>query len=167
MEIVAALIAALAGLAAGYIAGKQATRFEYEKETRLAVAEVAKGIGVATHSISWLTWRAKYQPEHLSIDHVDAFDVDMHRLYPELTGSLAVLAALNKRVYESVRSLVGRVYDLDDRVAQATTSVRDQVEGAASTLAEFHSQAQELDRHLRDGLGDIMDLVPKQKPLAS
>lgn len=159
MEVAAAIIGALAGLLAGYLAGRQASRLEYEKETRHAAAQVARGIGAAIHTISWLTWRAKSQPQHLRVKHVDAFDRDMHLLYPELTGSLALVAALNKNVYDRLRKVVDKVYALDVRVAESTTSVRDGAEGAAALVAAHHGEAQALERSLKEDLKDLMTFV--------
>ena len=161
MEVAAAIIGALAGLLAGYLAGRQASRLEYEKETRHAAAQVARGIGAAIHTISWLTWRAKSQPQHLSVEHVDAFDKDMHLLYPELTGSLALVAALNKDVYDRLRNIVDKVYALDVRVAESTTSVRDGAEGAAALVAAHHGEAQAMERSLKEDLKDLMNFVPQ------
>lgn len=160
MEVVAAIIGALAGLLAGYLAGRQASRLEYEKETRHASAQVARGIGAAIHTISWLTWRAKFQPQHLSVEHVDAFDRDMHSLYPELTGSLALVAALDMKIYDRLREVVDEVYALDVRVAESTTPVRDGTKGAAALVAAHHGEAQALERSLMKDLEGLMNAVP-------
>jgi len=163
MELLAAFIGASAGLLAGFFAGRRASRLEYEKESRQAVTQVARGIGAATHTLAWLTWRAKYQPEHLTVEHVDSFDNDMHSLYPELTGSLALVAALNRPAYLRLQKIVDEVYSLDDKVAQATSLVRDGAEKAAASLAMLYEPASALERQLMDRLSGVMALISRKQ----
>ena len=158
MEVAVVAIGALAGLLTGYLGARQASKLEYEKETRLSVAQVARGIGAAVHAILWLTWRARRQPQHLTVEQVEAFDKEMHLLYPELTGSLAQVAALNFNVYDKLREIVDKVYALDVRVAESTTSVRDGVEGAAALVAAHHDEANALERSLNEDLKGLMAL---------
>jgi hypothetical protein len=84
----------------------------------------------------------------------------MHLIYPELTGSLALVAALNKVVYDRLRVIVDKIYALDVRVAESTTSVRDGSEGAAALVAAHHGEAQAMERSLKEDLKGLMTFVP-------
>ncbi len=70
------LFAVLAGLLGGYLSGRYAStlervkwersrREEYEKETRLAVAALARKLGEAANSMDWVTWTAEHEPAGL------------------------------------------------------------------------------------------------------
>jgi hypothetical protein len=94
-SVVAALIALVAGLAGGFLAGRQQSSLEYQKwqrsraddlakEARLAVAELTKSLGAATHTMAWLTWTARNRPKQLTKQNVLNYDEEMHRLFPAI-----------------------------------------------------------------------------------
>jgi hypothetical protein len=163
MSILTAVIGLASALIAGFLAGRRTARLEYEKETRLAIAQVARGIGAATHTMSWLTWKATFQPHHLNDAHVEAYDEDMHKLYPELTGSLALTAALNNNAYERLRDIADDVYNLDNKIAQATTAVLDEADGGAQIVAALYEEARSLEKNSKARLADIMATISRTR----
>lgn len=55
VPILVALIGIASALVTGYVAGRRQVQTEYKRETRLAVAELARSLGIAAHTITWFT----------------------------------------------------------------------------------------------------------------
>lgn len=162
MELLIAFIGLVSGLITGFVGGRRASRLEFERETRLAIAQVARGIGTATHTMTWITWKATHQPHHLGTKDADAYDEDMHDLYPDLTGSLALVAALNREAYEKLKGVTKDVYALDGEIANATTALRDKAKKASRILASHHASAKLLVGQTNDRLAEIMAEVRRR-----
>jgi hypothetical protein len=154
-EVLLVVLGLGSALISGYFAGRRASKQAREKETRLAVAGVAKGIAVAVHSMAWLTWKATFQPAHLRVEHADTYDNDMHALYPDLVGALSQVAALDGTVYRSLRPIVDEVYSLDHEVALAATPLRDESGSAAQEMAALREQVRSLEKATKDRLANI------------
>jgi len=133
-------------LLTGFLAGRWQARLEYQKEVRLAIAQLTGSMGVATHTMSWFTWKAKHRPSLLASDDAKCYDTDMKEVYPDLVGSLAVLAALSQEAYLLASEAAASIYALDDRVAQAATGLlTEQTENAAEELARLYPEARWLE----------------------
>src|SRR3954449_6568602 len=65
----------------GYLAGRRQARLDYQKEARLAVAQLAKSIGVAVHTISWFTWKAKHRGSLLAKKDAEDYDNAMKEIF--------------------------------------------------------------------------------------
>src|SRR3954447_26956481 len=99
IPILVALLGIGSALVTGYLAGRNQARLDYQKEARLAVAQLAKSIGVAVHTISWFTWKAKHRGSLLAKKDAEDYDNAMKEIFPDLTGSLATLAAFSPAAY--------------------------------------------------------------------
>src|SRR5262245_15820676 len=93
--ILVALIGLVAGLLGGYLTARQQARLEerkwrvarqdeLEKEIRLAAAEVTRKVVSAVQAISWLAWKAKYQPDQIDNDDITAYDKKISELFSEI-----------------------------------------------------------------------------------
>src|SRR5688572_11831115 len=60
---------------------------------RDAVRVTATTIASALHSMCWLTWAARERAVTITQTKIDAYDAEMHQLLPQITGSLAAIAA--------------------------------------------------------------------------
>src|SRR4051812_44945328 len=100
----------------GYLAGRRQARLDYQKEARLAVAQLAKSIGVAVHTISWFTWKAKHRGSLLAKKDAEDYDNAMKEIFPDLTGSLATLAAFSPAAYTRAKDIAKEIYSLDEEV---------------------------------------------------
>jgi hypothetical protein len=165
--VVAALIALVAGLAGGFIAGKQQSTLEYQKwqrgraddlakEARLAVAELTKSLGAATHTMAWLTWTARNRPKHLTRQAIQNYDEEMHKLFPSISGSLSLVSALSEPLYRQMEPLVEKVYSLDEQIALAATECIEQPEGAADLLGRYHAEVSSYTENLNREVADIL-----------
>jgi len=164
--VVAALIALVAGLAGGFLAGKQQSSLEYQKwqrsraddlakEARLAVAELTKSLGAATHTMAWLTWMARNRPKHLTKQSILSYDEEMHKLFPGLSGSLSLVSALSEPLYRQMEPLVEKVYRLDEQIALAATECIEESEDGTELLGRYHEEVSSYTENLNREVADI------------
>ncbi len=158
-EISSALIGALTAILAVYIADIIKARLEYKREIRLSVAKLTKLLGAATHSAAWLTWKARFRPSQMTAADIEEYDKEMHALFPELTGALVVLAALNKSVYDKMRPLVLDLYKLDNGISETATKVLGNDADGIKELDGRYDQANEAEGELPEKAANIMKEV--------
>lgn len=157
--VTASLLGLFSAVVVGYFAGKRQVKLEYRKETRLAVAELTKHIAAAALSMSWLTWKAKFQSQHFTLEDVEQYDAKIHQVYLELTGAYAVVAALNRAAYQKISKIVDEVYELDGNIATATTAFRDKLEDATEKIAAYSKDAGALETSINGRVAEIMSQV--------
>ncbi|HEX4966404.1 MAG TPA: hypothetical protein VF173_36690 [Thermoanaerobaculia bacterium] len=83
----------------------------------------------------------------------------MKEIFPAVTGSLAVLAALSTDAFSHTEPMVNELYDLDDRVAQAATSLLTGKKDAAASLAALRPEASELVASINKRAAQVMVVV--------
>ena len=98
------------------------------------MAQLAKSIGVAVHTIAWFTWKAKHRGSLLSASDAQDYDKAMEKIFPDLTGSLAALAAFSNAAYELAKEIAEEVYSLDERVALAAVLLLLEHDGPSAVL---------------------------------
>ena len=158
IPVVVALLGIGSALATVYLAGRRQAQLEYQKEARLAVAQLTRNIGVATHAITWFTWKAENRSALLTETDSQEYDNDMKEIFPELTGSLAVLAAFSRVAYKRAESLAAEVYDLDEKVAKAATGLMTGDKTASAALAHLHPEARRLETSSKAVAAEIMHI---------
>jgi hypothetical protein len=114
---------------------------ERRREIQLAAADLSKRIAMAAHSMTWVTWIAKHDPEHFSPDLVDQHDRRMDALYSELVSAQVVVAALSSDLYQKTLSLVKSVYWLDAKIAEHAIHLP----GNVRSLGDLWSQAKQFE----------------------
>jgi hypothetical protein len=132
---------------------------EHEREAKMAAAQVAKACGLAAHIMSWLTWKAQHRSSLLTSADVEEYDRDMKETFPDLVGSLAVLASFSPAAYSTAKRVADQIYDLEERIAVAGTSVLLHQQGATEELGRFLQEARRLEDSSNDMAGEIMALV--------
>jgi hypothetical protein len=162
IPIIVALVGLGSALGAGYLAGRRQARLEYAKETRLAVAEVTKSVGIAVHAIAWFTWKARFRGTLLLPSDVIEYDRAMNETFPALTGSLAVLAALKHSSYARAKKIIDRVYDLDERVAKSATLILKNEEGGPEALGALHQEARDLEAAVNERFAEVMTALHEE-----
>ncbi len=165
--LLAAIIGALAGLVGGYIAGRQQSQLEYQKwhrarlddlnkEIRLAVAELARKLAITTHSMNWLTWRAEKQAAEFSLEHLEAYDREMHQNLPEIASAFIVLSALSESAAGLMNPLVQEVYNLDVDLAKAGASYREDPATSREAIASLMEDAWKLNHELTSRVAVVL-----------
>lgn len=145
IPVVVALLGIGSALITGYFAGRRQARAEYQREARLAFAELTKSTAVAVHTMAWFAWKAKYRAALMGPADAAEYDKNMQDLFPTLSGSLALVAAFSESAYLSARQVVDEVYLLDHRVAEAATGLLNKEPNAAAALAALHDDASKLE----------------------
>jgi hypothetical protein len=130
---------------------------EILRESRLAVAELARRIAAAGQSFEALLWTAKFEPTRFSYDHVAAHDKTMSTIYTEMTGAQIVVAALNPSLYEKVAPIVNEVYKTDAIIAGLANSL-EQNPSKVSDLGDLWPQATIFSKDLPKRILGILSL---------
>lgn len=151
-----ALLGIASALLTGFLAGRRQARAEYQREARLACADLTKSTAVAVHAMAWFTWKAKYRAALLGPEDAREYDRTMQDVFPRLVGSLAVVAAFSKRAYLRAKEEVDKVYSLDHRVAAAATGVLTGEPDAAVAVGALLEEAQELEATSKKMVQDMM-----------
>ena len=84
-----------------------ARRTALDSELREAVRQFTVAAGSAIHSMSWLTWDFD-QRGQVNKQMVTDYDAEMHQLFPTIIAQLAVIAMLNRDVYDSLAPFANR-----------------------------------------------------------
>src|SRR6185436_16442262 len=154
---VAALLGLISGLIGGYFSGRQQSRQEREKEARLAVAELAKNLGAASHSMAWLTWKALHRSTRFEFGDLDTYDQEIHALLPSISGSLAVVSALSGSLYTRLDPFVQQVYKLDVDIAKAGTCYLETPAEGLKLLGELHALVAAFSSELNRRVANIFE----------
>lgn len=153
--LVGALIGAGTALAATFITGRRESRDAQQKEVRLAAAEHVKGLGLASHSVEWLTWKAKFAPCEFSIDNIRLYEQEIHALLGPLVGSLAVIAALDVATYNRLQVLTDELYELDRQVGEIAAGYQQQPEQVVTELGSIFDEACRYHVQLNRSIADM------------
>ena len=153
--LVGALIGAGAALAATYISGRRESREARTKEVRLAAAEHAKTLGSASHSVEWLTWKARFAPSEFSADNLKLYDQEMHAALGMLVGGLSVIAALDVGTYRTFQALTDELYELDLEVGQVAARYPQQPQDVIAELSTMFGRASVYHRQLNGSIADM------------
>lgn len=131
------------------------------KDLRVAVADLARRLAAGVHSIEWLTWPAKNQPDKLTAEQLDAkvrsYNQEVHGLFSELTGCLVVIAAHDRQVYEQMRALVQAFSDLDAGVAMAASRRHQSYSESIQALAGYHAEAGRYTNRLQEAVANVVE----------
>jgi hypothetical protein len=140
-----------------------ATELESRRNVRLAVAELAKRIAAAAHSIAWTTWPAWYCPDSFTSAHLDKYDTEIHVLLSDIVGARVILAALSPRVHGQLSHLTDRLYGLDVDMGEAKALFGQNKPQALVKLANLHEAAGRLDDQLLEVVTKLeIDPLPEK-----
>jgi hypothetical protein len=105
----------------------------------------------------WLTWAARERASAITQTKIDAYDAEVHQLFPQITGSLAAIAALDFPTYQHFRSLAEELYKLDYRIGKACLSFGDKPEKCIQLLREYWNEAQTMDQRFPQDIADLVE----------
>jgi hypothetical protein len=114
------------------------------------------GAGGMLHSICWLTWDSKMR-KRLDTEMAKGYDLEAHKLSPQIVSQLAVIAMLDRRVHEKLGPLADGIFRLDAAVGNAVIETeRDSASGLES-LTAIHHEASEFERSFRTQVIDLFN----------
>jgi hypothetical protein len=121
---------------------------EFSRNVRLALSDVSRKLAAGNHAICWLCWAARYAPENVVKEDLDAYDREMHQILSELVGARAVLVALDTELHSQLTPLVLELYQLDVEVGMAKSKFASSPADALAALATLHPISQAYDENL-------------------
>jgi len=149
-SLIGTVVGGLFGIAGGILTGRRQARLEQEKwlqarkddiekETRLAVAELARKMAVAVQAMLWFTSKAGNTPQKLSQEDISEYDKAIQDLLPDILSSLMVVSALDTEVSDKMSPLLYRIYEVDGQIAQASTQFETSPQSSVESLAELRN----------------------------
>jgi hypothetical protein len=130
------------------------TETALKSELRQTVKEFAIGAGGMLHSICWLTWDCKMR-KRLNDEMVKGYDLEAHKLSPQIVSQLAVIAMLDHGVHEKLGPLADRIFRLDAAVGNAVIETEQDSASGLNLLAAIHHEATEFERSFRNQVIDL------------
>lgn len=106
-------------------------------DQRKAVYALAIATQSLVHSMCWLSWDSRARGL-VRTDLARMYDVEVHKLMPELFGQLAVIRMLDEPLYCKAHTYVARLVQLDVAFGQAIVAAESDSAAAARTLADLH-----------------------------
>jgi len=137
---------------------QRAKEDEWEKETRLALAELTKSLATAVHAIAWCTWCAMYEPEEMHRKHFDRYDRESREIFPVIVGARVVLARLDHELHEKMTPLIKKLYRLDAELSHAWVLFRKEREQGLEKLAICYEESIQFDKEILQTVSNIVNL---------
>jgi hypothetical protein len=137
---------------------QRAKEDEWEKETRLALAELTKNLAAAVHAIAWCTWCAASEPEEMHVGHFSRYDRESKGLFPVIVGARVVLATLDHELHEKMTPLIKKLYRLDEELSHAAALFRKEREQGLEKLAICYKESSQFDKEILQTVSNIANL---------
>ena len=100
-------------------------RKEFLTEARIAASEFVSKTAQGIHSISWILWIAKFTPHLFENKIINEHDLKMRSLYKEIVSAQIILAARNKKLYETTLEIVASLYQFDGNLGGMAAGLHD------------------------------------------
>jgi hypothetical protein len=140
---------------------RQAEREARVAEVNSRTKDAFKQLFAIQHSIEWVTWHAKHDPESIRNPKlVASYDKEIHQAYPAFLGALAAANAISDTVYEDLRQLLDHVYTIEHNVALALKEAQRsdaQFATAIVALTKYYEEITNLLEHLLTRLPEVME----------
>ncbi len=137
---------------------KRAKKDEWEKETRLALAELTRSLAAGVHAIAWTTWPAKYEPEEMQMGHFAKYEIESKSVFPVLVGARVVLATLDRDLHDKMTPLIKKLYRLDAELTQASVVFGKARAQGLKLLAACYEESNEFDKEILETVSNIVNL---------
>ena len=103
------------------IKAEVATGVALGRELRDAVRNYTEAVGALAHSMCWLTWDCKAR-ERLNGEMVEGYDIEVHRLSPQIISQPAVVSMLNRASERSWLRLRAECCVFDGKIGEAVVA---------------------------------------------
>jgi hypothetical protein len=125
-------------------------------ELRAAISDVGREMMSLQHSMEWVCWLAQMDQDMTDEDISSIYSKEVHECIPKLLGYLAVVASLDKSLYEQLMALAQKLWELDEYIASAFVRYRESPTELSRVLKTSYPQSVELYRLLLAELAEIM-----------
>jgi len=136
----------------------RAKQDEWEKETRLALAELTRSLAAGVHAIAWCTWAAKYEPQEMQRGHFAKYDREIKGLFPVVVGARVVLATLDRDLHDKMTPLIKKLYKLDKELTHASVLFETEREQGLEQLVICYGNSNEFDKEILETVSNIVNL---------
>lgn len=168
--VVGAIIGAGTAILNSYLSSRYQLKLENEKgliarrdalskELRGYVAEVAREMLSAQHSMEWVCWSAKKGRHLVNEELVTQYHKEIHGTFPKLLGALANVSSLDVDAYKALAALADQLYKVDAKIADALAQYKVAPEQTAELIAQYYPDAFTLYQSLPLGFTKIMKYV--------
>ncbi len=137
---------------------RRSKKDELQKETRLAAAELTRGLAAGIHAVAWCSWKARYEPDDLKEEDFAAYDREIKGLFPTIVGARIVLAALNENIHRQMTPFVKELYSLDKELAEASALFRKSREEGLKAVEVCYQHANVFDKGLLEQVSKIVNV---------
>jgi hypothetical protein len=137
---------------------QRAKEDEWEKNTRLALAELTKSLAAGVHAIAWCTWAAKFEPEEMQVEHFAIYDKEIRGLFPVIVGARVVLATLDPELHKKMTPLIKKLYKLDAELTHASVLFSKDREQGLKSLEMCYDESNQFDKEILETVSNIVNL---------
>lgn len=122
---------------------KIATEGAVGSEARKCIYSLVSAIQSHLHSMCWLAWDAT-QRNTVRDELAKLYDLDAHRLQPEILAQQALLSRLDNLLYQRTQKCIEKLFDLDVRFGKTIVLSETMMPPAVTALRELLSQSYDL-----------------------
>lgn len=122
---------------------EHATQAALRADTRKCIYSFVSAFQGLTHSMCWLGWDSQARNK-LRAELTHDYDLEAHRLLPEILAQQAVLSFLDKRRYLETLPLVDELFKLDVAFSQAILAYESSPQAALEELKYCYDRASRL-----------------------
>lgn len=122
---------------------EHATQAALKSDTRKCVYSLVAAFQGLTHSMCWLGWDAQARGS-LRTELVHGYDLEAHKLLPEILAQQAVLSFLDKRIYVETLPLIEELFKLDVAFSEAILAYEVSPGDALEQLKSCYSKSSKL-----------------------
>jgi hypothetical protein len=124
-----------------------ATRGALAAETRACIYSLVAAVQSLAHSMCWLGWDADIR-KMLRKAVADQYDMEAHKIQPEIMAQLARLSRLDIPLYQSVTEPIMKLFDLDAKFAEAIFIAETNQAAALEKLSKLYPESLKMQSEL-------------------
>jgi len=133
---------------------QEAVRRESAERLRLQVVEVLRLMFATEYAIYSICWFAKHLPGQVDAQRISAYDANLERLLPELSGALVVLSSMDPDTHRILNQWSERIETFDGAVRKRMYLENNA--DALEQLAGFVEPVQQLYKEFPSAVGSFL-----------
>lgn len=143
-----------------------ATKGALEADARKCIYALVSAVQGLVHSMCWLSWDAG-QRKQVRRALSESYDLESHKLQPEIMAQQALLMRLDRRLHERARPSIEKLFRLDVRFGEAIVCSESDEAAALKLLGILFIESQGLKEELDAAFlgqptgSDAQQVVPK------
>lgn len=103
------------------------------------------------HLLEWVAFFATHDPDNIDMRTVTWVDEQCREAWSKVFGALAMVAALDLRIYEDLRKEIDRFYDIEGRVTIVLRKIETDRQATVDAVAAF-----------LPAIDELLDTVPRE-----